>query len=61
MVRFKGHNILKIEATTQGGRIRGTSLRDAMKTATKGFELLLDHFPIQTRLLSARILLRYGR
>jgi hypothetical protein len=56
--QIEGDDILKIGITTQRGRIGWTFLRDALQTATQGFELLLDYFPIHARLLSARILLR---
>ena len=59
--QIEGNNILKIRVSTQRIRIGWTFLRGALETATQGFELLLDYFPIHARLLSARILVRYGR
>lgn len=59
--QIEGNNILKIGVTTQHARIGWTFLRDALETATQRFKLLLDYFPIHARLLSARILVRYGR
>ena len=59
--QIKGDDILEIRVSTQCVRIGWTFLRDALETATQGFKLMLDYFPIRARLLSARILVRYGR
>jgi len=56
--KIDGDDILKIRVSTQCVRIGRTFVRDALKTATQGFEFLLDHFPIHACLLSTRILLR---
>lgn len=54
-------DILEIGILPQRFGVGRTFFRDALETAAQGFEFLLDHFPIHACLLSARILLRYGR
>jgi hypothetical protein len=59
--QLEGDDILEIRVSTQVVRIGWTLLRDALETATQGFKLMLDYFPIHARLRSTRILVRYGR
>lgn len=54
-------NILEIRVAFQRFDIGRTFLGDAMETAAEGFQFFFDYFPIHARLLSRRILWRYGR
>ena len=60
-VKVERNDVLKIGIVPQRFRIGWAFVRDAPNTAAQGFELLPDYIPIHARLLSARILLRYGR
>src|SRR6266850_1206254 len=44
--QIEGDDILEIGVLTQRVRIGRTFLRDALETATQGFKLMLDYFPI---------------
>lgn len=56
--QIEGDDILEIRVLTEFVRVGRTFLRHTLETATQGFKLMLDYFPIHARLLSARILLR---